>query len=143
MKYEILDGETVINTIVADESFMLVAYPDGNYREVPEQEAPVTQTPVVRTLSAGAFRLRFNFSERTKIELASIINPSASAQQQQLQATVKTFYADLASQRTINLDSHGVMQGCMLLNSLGILDEGWKARIIDADPTAEELNFQH
>ena len=143
MKYEILDGETVINTIVADPSFLLVAYPDGNYREVPEQESPVTQAPVVRTLSAGAFRLRFNFAERTKIELASIINPAASAQQQQMQATVKTFYADLASQRAIHLDSPSVMQGCMLLSSLGILGDGWKARIIDADPTPEELNFQH
>lgn len=95
----------------------------------------------MRTLSAGAFRLRFNFSERTKIELASIINPAATPQQQQVQATVKTFYADLASQRLINLDSTGVMQGCTLLESLGILGEGWKARIIDANPTQEELSF--
>jgi hypothetical protein len=138
MIYEILNGEAVINTIVADLAFMQSAYPDGNYREV-KQPDPV---PVVnRTLPAGAFRLRFNFTERTKVELASVIDPSSSAEDQQTQATVKTFYADLNSQRDINLDSESVLRGCNLLNSLGILDTGWKARIIDANPTPEELRF--
>jgi hypothetical protein len=138
MIYEILNGETVINTIVATPEFMAQAYPDGNYREV-KQPDPV---PVVnRTLPAGAFRLRFNFTERTKVELASVIDPSSSAEDQQTQATVKTFYADLNSQRYINLDSESVLRGCNLLDSLGILDTGWKARIIDANPTAEELRF--
>jgi hypothetical protein len=138
MIYEILNGKTVINTIVADLAFMQAAYPDGNYREV-NQPDPV---PVVnRTLPAGAFRLRFNFTERTKVELASVIDPTASAAEQQTQATVKTFYADLNSQRYINLDSESVLRGCNLLNTLGILDAGWKARIIDANPTAEELRF--
>ena len=138
MIYEILNGTTVINTIVADLAFMQSAYPESNYREV-NQPDPV---PVVnRTLPAGAFRLRFNFTERTKVELASVIDPSASAADQQTQATVKTFYADLNSQRYINLDSESVLRGCNLLNTLGILDAGWKARIIDANPTAEELRF--
>jgi hypothetical protein len=96
---------------------------------------------VNRTLPAGAFRLRFNFNERTKVELASVIDPSSSAEDQQTQATVKTFYADLNSQRYINLDSESVLRGCNLLNTLGILDTGWKARIIDPNPTAEELRF--
>jgi hypothetical protein len=138
MIYEILNGETVINTIVATPEFMAQAYPEGNYREV-KQPDPV---PVVnRTLPAGAFRLRFNFTERTKVELASVIDPSSSAEDQQTQATVKTFYADLNSQRYINLDSESVLRGCNLLNTLGILDTGWKARIIDANPTPEELRF--
>jgi len=138
MIYEILNGETVINTIVATPELMAQAYPEGNYREV-KQPDPV---PVVnRTLPAGAFRLRFNFTERTKVELASVIDPSSSAEDQQTQATVKTFYADLNSQRYINLDSESVLRGCNLLNTLGILDTGWKARIIDANPTPEELRF--
>jgi hypothetical protein len=139
MIYEILDTDgKVINTIVATPEFMAQAYPEGNYREV-KQPDPV---PVVnRTLPAGAFRLRFNFNERTKVELASVINPSSSAEDQQTQATVKTFYADLNSQRYINLDSESVLRGCNLLDTLGILDTGWKARIIDPNPTAEELRF--
>ena len=139
MTYEILDTDgKVINTIVADEAFMEAVYPEGNYREV-KQPDPV---PVVnRTLPAGAFRLRFNFNERTGVELASVIDPTASAADQKTQATVKTFYADLNSQRYINLDSESVLRGCNLLDSLGILDTGWKVRIIDPNPTAEELRF--
>jgi len=34
MRYEILDGNTVINTIIADAEFMNAQYPNGNYREV-------------------------------------------------------------------------------------------------------------
>jgi len=138
MIYQILNGETVINTIVADLAFMQAAYPDGNYREV-KQPDPVPE--VNRILPAGAFRLRFNFTERTKVELASVIDTSSSAEDQQTQATVKTFYADLNSQRYINLDSESVLRGCNLLDTLGILDTGWKARIIDPNPTAEELRF--
>lgn len=138
MIYEILNGETVINTIVATPEFMAQAYPEGNYREVKQPETPVT---VNRVLPAGAFRLRFNFNERTGVELASVIDPSASAEDQKTQATVKTFYADLNSQRYINLDSESVLRGCNLLDSLGILEDGWKARIIDPNPTAEELRF--
>lgn len=39
MIYQILDGETVINRIVADPEFMQKHYPDGNYREEPEPVA--------------------------------------------------------------------------------------------------------
>lgn len=45
MIYQILDGQTVINTISADSAFMQAQYPDGNYREV-EQVEPAPE-PVV------------------------------------------------------------------------------------------------
>jgi hypothetical protein len=45
MIYEILNGETVINTIVADAEFMAANYPQGNYREVPEPPAPPVPPP--------------------------------------------------------------------------------------------------
>jgi hypothetical protein len=112
---------------------------DAAKKEWVKQPDPV---PVVnRTLPAGAFRLRFTFPERTGVELASVIDPTASAADQKTQATVKTFYADLTSQRYIDLDSDGVLRGCNLLASLGILESGWKARLIDADPTPEEHRF--
>lgn len=46
MIYEILDGENVINTIVADAEFMQANHPDGKYREVPEPPAPEPEPPV-------------------------------------------------------------------------------------------------
>jgi hypothetical protein len=43
MIYQILDGETVINRIVADPEFMQEHYPEGNYREEPEPLPEDTQ----------------------------------------------------------------------------------------------------
>ena len=57
MIYEILNGETVINTIVADPEFMEANYPDGNYREI-DQPTP-EPTPEPRYISVGAFYDRF------------------------------------------------------------------------------------
>jgi hypothetical protein len=128
-----IDAPNMVLIDSFDTSILGCEYKNGQF---------VKPVPVVnRVLPAGAFRLRFNFTERTKVELASVIDPSSSAAEQQTQATVKTFYADLNSQRYINLDSESVLRGCNLLNTLGILDAGWKARIIDANPTAEELRF--
>lgn len=143
MIYEILDENgAVTNVVTADAQFMQATFAPHSYRpraDAPPPPPPVT--PTVRTLPAGAFRLRFNFAERTRVELASIINPAAPAAQQQMQATVKTFYADLTSQRVIDLSSPGVLRGCQLLDGLGVLDADWRARIIDADPKPEELQF--
>ena len=57
MKYEILDGQNVINTIVADADFMAAQYPLGNYREVAEAVAPAAPEP--RHITVGAFFDRF------------------------------------------------------------------------------------
>lgn len=57
MNYEILDGNTVINTIVADESFMVANYPAGNYRLVGEPPVPPVVLP--RKITKRAFQDRF------------------------------------------------------------------------------------
>lgn len=46
MIYQILDGQTVINTISADAEFMQAQYPGGNYREVKPTPEPAPE-PVV------------------------------------------------------------------------------------------------
>lgn len=57
MIYEILNGDTVINTIVADAEFMAANYPAGNYREV---IAPVAPSPVWEWyIDIGPFYDRF------------------------------------------------------------------------------------
>lgn len=38
MVYDILDGEAVINIILADAEFMAQQYPAGNYRLTPNRE---------------------------------------------------------------------------------------------------------
>lgn len=57
MKYEILDGQNVTNTIVADAAFMAAQYPLGNFREVAESVAPAAPEP--RHITVGAFFDRF------------------------------------------------------------------------------------
>lgn len=60
MNYEILDGNTVINTIVADEPFMVANYPAGNYRLVEEPPAPPAPEPVwAWFIDIGPFYDRF------------------------------------------------------------------------------------
>lgn len=87
MIYEILDGETVINTIVADAEFMAVNYPDGNYREVaspPESEPEWTwyidlgpfadrlgaaSVAIDLSVEPGVVAIRNDFSRRKWIDL--------------------------------------------------------------------------
>jgi hypothetical protein len=57
MRYEILDapgGAVVINTIVADTTFVALAYPDGNYRQVPEPPEPAPAPPTPASIAQAA-----------------------------------------------------------------------------------------
>jgi hypothetical protein len=70
MIYEILNGDTVINTIVADPEFMQAQYPAGNYREVPEPPAPNTWV-----ITRNAFQNRFPITANgvsTKYDLMTL-----------------------------------------------------------------------
>jgi hypothetical protein len=73
MIYEILDGETVVNTIVADAEFMAANYPNGNYREVPEPPAPPPAPTWV--ITRNAFQNRFPMTANgvsTKYDLMTL-----------------------------------------------------------------------
>lgn len=102
MLYEILDGQTVINTIVADAEFMQAAYPDGNYREAAQQPAPA-QEP--RNITVGAFYDRFG-----ELKWAVLADPSAS-----VQALIK----DCAVRPYINLDNPQVRTGLQMVVAAG------------------------
>jgi hypothetical protein len=60
MIYEILDGETVINTIVASPEFMQQNYPEGNYNLLPEPDpVPEPAKPYEWFIDIGPFFDRF------------------------------------------------------------------------------------
>jgi hypothetical protein len=59
MKYEILHGQTVTNTIIASAEFMAQAYPEGNYREVAGDVSTPPATVAHRHIAVGAFFDRF------------------------------------------------------------------------------------
>jgi hypothetical protein len=72
MIYEILNGETVVNTIVADAEFMAANYPAGNYREVPE---PVPVPVLTWVITRNAFQNRFPMTANgvsTKYDLMTL-----------------------------------------------------------------------
>ena len=103
MIYEILNGETVINTIVADLAFMQSAYPEGNYREVDVPEPPAP--PEIRHITVGAFFDRFGDQ---KWPILADTNPS-------VQALIK----DASVRAYINLDDPQVLTGLQMVQSAG------------------------
>lgn len=103
MIYEILQGDTVINTIVADAEFMAANFPDGNYREVvvPEPPAP----PEQRFIFVGSFFDRFGTH---KWPILADANPM-------VQALVK----DCQVRRYIDLDNPELPAGLGMLVQAG------------------------
>ena len=59
MIYEIINDKTVINTIVADEQFMLDNYPEGNYRQVTDTPVQAPAQPWEWLIDIGSFFDRF------------------------------------------------------------------------------------
>lgn len=97
MIYEILNGETVINTIVADAEFMQANYPHGNYREVPEPPAPPVPPPAWEWLiDIGPFYDRFGAAK-----MAVLTSPDAG---------LKAILADLNIRKWVDLKRPDVAQ---------------------------------
>ena len=104
MIYQILDGTTVTNTIVADAAFMAEQYPLGNYREVPEVEAPATSAEP-RHITVGAFFDRFGAA---KWGILADTNPG-------VQALIK----DCSVRKYIDLDNPVLAAGLGMLIDAG------------------------
>jgi len=105
-KYEILnDSNEIINTILADATFVENTYP-GKYREIEE----LIITPIETRISKLQFQLRFTFDELVAIEIAKETNPAVRVLHSQQQSAE---YIDLADENTI--------LGVMYLNSIGLL----------------------
>lgn len=62
MRYEILSGDTVVNTVNASPEFMAAQYPDGNYREV----AASAPTPKTAGLTENEYYALFTAAEQAK-----------------------------------------------------------------------------
>lgn len=105
MIYEILDGNTVINTIVADEPFMLANYPAGNYRLVEEPPAPPEQAPEWQWfIDIGPFYDRFGAAK-----MAVLTNPDAG---------LKAILADLNIRKWVDLKRADVAQALAYVGSV-------------------------
>lgn len=102
MIYEILDGQIVVNTIVADADFMAANYPQGNYREVAESPAPA---PVWEWyIDIGPFYDRFGAAK-----MAVLTSPDAG---------LKAILADLNIRKWVDLERTDVAQALAYVGSV-------------------------
>lgn len=119
MRIEIMDGETVIKTIIADEAFAEAQHP-GAWRVADVQDEPVV---AARHISVGAFFDRFG---PLKWAILADTNP-------RVQAVVK----DASVRSYIDIDNADLPAGLALIQAAGhALDA---AAIIDAPVGAGEL----
>lgn len=106
MKYEIIENGNVVNTIEADESFVLAVYGEGNYRAVAEVVAPEPEVqPRPRHITVGSFFDRFGQHKW----------PILGDQDPMVQALVK----DCSVRAWINLDDPQLLLGLGLLVAAG------------------------
>jgi hypothetical protein len=106
MKYEIIENGNVVNTIEADESFVLAVYGEGNYRAVAEVVAPEPEAqPLPRHITVGSFFDRFG---QHKWPILGDQNPL-------VQALIK----DCSVRKFVNLDDPQLAAGLGLLVAAG------------------------
>lgn len=119
MRIEILDGATVINTIIADESFAEQHYP-GAWRVAAVQQAPVAEP---RHISVGAFFDRFG---ALKWAILADTTPS-----------VKAVVQDASVRKYIDLDRPDLPDGLQVLIDAGHAIDS--AAILGAEIQPKEL----
>lgn len=102
MIYEIFDGQTVVNIIVADPEFMLANYPQGNYRQVAEVPAlaPIWEW----YMDIGPFYDRFGAAK-----MAVLTSTDAG---------VKAIIADLNIRKWVDLKRPDVAQALAYVGSV-------------------------
>lgn len=132
-RIEILDGEVVVNTIVADADFAQQLYPDAwRLAELQGEETPAA---VPRHMTKLGFRNRFTQPEKAGIEFAALDDPTAPMPARQQAASVRAYQADVAAATFIDLDRADLRQGVQALEALGLLGSGRAAEILDAPIT--------
>ena len=132
MIYEILDeNDNVINTIVAEEDYMLSQYPEGNYREKEIQAEIPSEPPVapVTKITRLAFLNRFTDAEAIALDLASI---GATVQA----ASIRRYMSKVNAAEFIDLSRTDTRDGVMALESAGLIAEGRGTIILDT-PVAD------
>ena len=103
MRIEILDGQTVINTINADEAFAEANYP-GAWRVVPDTPAPAPVNATEWLIDIGAFFDRFGAAKMAVLTSAD--------------AGVKAILADTQVRKWIDLQRPDVAQSVAYIGTV-------------------------
>lgn len=147
-QFALIENSTVSNTIVADEWPGGIDIADMSPRPAPgwgydgqaftppaEQPTPSLGTRITRL----AFRQRLGQAALIGIELASIHNPAASAQAQQLAAMLRVMQADLISATYVDLSRADTRAGVQQLEAAGLIPPGHAAVVLDTPVSAVEV----
>lgn len=122
MRIEILDGDIVINTVIASEEWAEQNFP-GAWRFAAEQQPALPETPSPRHISVGAFFDRFG-AEKWQI---------LADQSPAVQGVIK----DASVRKYIDLDNADLPGGLAILQAAGYNID--PAAIIDAEIQPREL----
>ena len=115
MRYEILNGTSVVNTIIAKEEFMTAHYPDHNYRVVPD--IIVTEPKLLLT------RLQF-LNRFTVVELTDIYTAAKSS------VAIEIMLDKFKSAEFIDTTDPQTIGGINALESAGFIDPHRAAEIL-------------
>ena len=147
MLYAIIENDTIINVAEADtplaENWELLqegagigwARTDaGAPFEAPSVEPATPDSHITRL----AFRNRFTSAEKIAIEFACLDDPAAPMPQRLQSAALRANQADLAAATFVDLAREDTRAGVQMLEAAGLLAEGRRLVILDAEITPEE-----
>lgn len=139
MKYEIIKNGQVVNTIEADESFVLAVYGKGNFRAVTEDVVPEPNpAPLARHITPLAFRRRFTKAERAAVEWAAVDKSDRPEAERQMAAALRADLKDQEQAKFIDLDDPDLIEGVATLEAYGLIAEGRATEILSAPVQAGE-----
>ena len=110
-----------------------------DHTALPPEPVPPEPEPNPVRITKLAFRQRFTAQEKVTLELASLDNPSASDQQRQLAAALRSHEEDVAVAQFIDLNRTDTRDGVTQLETFGLIAAGRAAVILDTPPTLEEV----
>ena len=123
MIYNILNSNNeTINTIIADQEFMVTNYPDGNYHLV--EEDPTPEVVEDKKNTRLAFFNRFSDEKAIAIDLASI---GATVEA----AAVRLYLKKVDSATFIDLNDPKTRAGVIALETMGLIGPGRALDILD------------
>lgn len=101
---------------------------DGSEFAPPEGGSPVER----RKITNLAFDLRFTEAERVAVELASLDNPGAPADERAVAAAIRVGTSRAAKAAFVDLDDPVTRGGVLQFESFGLLAPGRAAEILDS-----------
>lgn len=89
-------------------------------------------------ITRRAFRARFTMEERVSMDITSIDNPSATLQERQVSAAVRTLMKDVDDALFIDLQNPSLVDGMAALVQFGIITQDRATAITTAPITQDE-----